>query len=192
MARASALASTARAECATPAGREEPGVWFERLFEREYTTVVAVAQRILQDAHEAEDVAQEAFVQFHRLGTHDLAAAPSWLRAAAVHLALNSIRARKRRSRREESEALDRQRLDSHDSSLQDPQYAAIANEARAEVRDALSRLPTKHAAVLACRYSGLSYADIAATLDVPVGQIGTLLRRAEAALRKELTRATR
>ena len=40
-------------------------------------------------------------------------------------------------------------------------------------------------------RYSGLSYAEIAAALGVSTGQIGTLLRRAEAALRKEMKNAT-
>jgi len=58
-------------------------------------------------------------------------------------------------------------------------------------VRAALGRLPAKSAAVLALRYSGLSYAETAAALGVNVGQVGTLLRRAEAALRKEMTHAT-
>ncbi len=35
---------------------------FERLFEREYARVVRIAQRVLGDTGEAEDVAQEAFV----------------------------------------------------------------------------------------------------------------------------------
>ena len=50
---------------------------------------------------------------------------------------------------------------------------------------------PARSAAVLALRYSGLSYAEVAAALGVGVGQVGTMLRRAEAALRKEITNAT-
>ena len=60
-------------------------------------------------------------------------------------------------------------------------------NEDRRRVREALARLPQKPAAVLVLRASGLSYAEVAQALGVGTGQIGTLLRRAEAALRKEV-----
>jgi RNA polymerase sigma-70 factor (ECF subfamily) len=64
-------------------------------------------------------------------------------------------------------------------------------NEDRRAVRAALARLAPKPAAVLVLRASGLSYAEVAEALGVGTGQIGTLLRRAEAALRKEVTRGT-
>ncbi|TME54766.1 MAG: RNA polymerase sigma factor, partial [Chloroflexi bacterium] len=48
-----------------------------------------------------------------------------------------------------------------------------------------------KPAAALAMRASGLSYAEVAQALGVGIGQVGTLLRRAEASLRKEVTRGT-
>ena len=54
-------------------------------------------------------------------------------------------------------------------------------------VRDALRRMPERSAAVLVLRYSGLSYAEVARALGIGAGQIGTLLRRAEERLRKEL-----
>ena len=66
-----------------------------------------------------------------------------------------------------------------------------MEDEQRQEVRQALARLPKKSATVLALRYSGLSYAEVAAALGVKTGQVGTLLRRAETALRKEMTDAT-
>ena len=56
----------------------------------------------------------------------------------------------------------------------------------------ALSRLPRHSATVLVLRHSGLSYTEVADAMGVKVGQVGTMLRRAEAALRKELDRATR
>jgi RNA polymerase sigma-70 factor (ECF subfamily) len=58
-------------------------------------------------------------------------------------------------------------------------------------VQAALSRLPERSAAVLALRYSGLSYAEVAAALGVKTNAVGTLLRRAEAALRKEMSHGT-
>jgi RNA polymerase sigma-70 factor (ECF subfamily) len=44
---------------------------------------------------------------------------------------------------------------------------------------------------VLALRYSGLSYAEVAVALKVNTGQVGTLLRRAELALKKEVERVS-
>ena len=58
-------------------------------------------------------------------------------------------------------------------------------------MRAALGRLAPKPAAVLVLRASGLSYAEVAQALGIGIGQIGTLLRRAETALRKEVTRGT-
>jgi len=40
---------------------------------------------------------------------------------------------------------------------------------------------------VLTLRYGGLSYAEVAAALGVGINQVGTLLKRAEDALRKEM-----
>jgi RNA polymerase sigma-70 factor (ECF subfamily) len=37
---------------------------FEELFRKEYARVVAIARRVVGDADEAEDVAQEVFVSF--------------------------------------------------------------------------------------------------------------------------------
>jgi RNA polymerase sigma-70 factor (ECF subfamily) len=72
-----------------------------------------------------------------------------------------------------------------------DPQQVVEVEEDRRRVRDALARLPVKSASVLALRYSGLSYVEVGSALGVGTGQVGTLLRRAEQALRKEMNRAT-
>jgi len=157
---------------------------FERLFMSEYGKVVAIAQRVLADRAEAEDVAQEVFLDFHRRHPADASYASGWLHTAAVHTALNRIRSRKRRERRELAEGRPATAVD-------DPQQAVLAEEERRNVRAALARLPVKAASVLARRYSGLSYVEVGAALGVGAGQVGTLLRRAETALKKEMTRAT-
>ena len=66
-----------------------------------------------------------------------------------------------------------------------------IDREGRAELRRVLARLPRRSAAVLVMRHGGMSYAEIAEALGVKVGHVGTLLRRAESALRKEMDRET-
>jgi len=66
-----------------------------------------------------------------------------------------------------------------------------IEREARADVRRVLGRLPRRSAAILVMRHVGMSYLEIAQALGVKVGHVGTLLRRAESALRKENDRET-
>ncbi len=56
-------------------------------------------------------------------------------------------------------------------------------------VRAALARLPHKQAAALVLRHSGLSYAEVAAALDLSPASVGTTVRRAESHLLEELNR---
>jgi len=156
---------------------------FEALFRKEYPRVVAIAHRVVADGDEAEDVAQDVFVSFYRKHPADAHYAAPWLYAAAAHTALNALRARQRRGKRDAVEALRR------DALAPDPADAAETAETRSEVRAALARLPERSAALLALRYSGLSYEEIAAALGLRLSSIGTLLRRAEDAFRKEVAK---
>ena len=52
--------------------------------------------------------------------------------------------------------------------------------------------MPRHAATVLVLRHSGLSYAEIAEAMKVHIGQVGTMVRRAEAKFRKEVDHATR
>jgi RNA polymerase sigma-70 factor (ECF subfamily) len=158
---------------------------FEALFTAEYARVAGIANRVLADPHEAEDVAQEDFIDFHRLHSASAQYAPAWLHRAAAHAALNRLRGARRRQRRELAQA-----ADGSDQTL-DPAKQVEVNEDRRRVRQALAKMAPKPASVLVLRASGLSYAEVAQALGVGIGQVGTLLRRAESALRKEVSRGT-
>ena len=158
---------------------------FEALFRTEYARVVGIANRVLADPHEAEDVAQDVFIDFHRLHSATAQYGPAWLHRAAAHASLNRLRGARRRQKREVAQALE------EGERTLDPQKQVVVDEDRRQVRAALGRLAPKPAAALAMRASGLSYAEVAEALGVGIGQIGTLLRRAETSLRKEVSRGT-
>ncbi len=152
----------------------------------EYGRVVAVANRVLGDRGEAEGVAQEVFLDFHRRHPAGAGFAGAWLHQAAVHSSLNRLRGRRRREKRELTQA-----LAERTAPPDDPARLVELAEQRGTVRQALARLRPKAAAGLILRYSGLSYAEVGAALQVGTGQVGTLLRRAEQALKKELELGT-
>ena len=150
----------------------------DEVFRRDYRLVVQVAARVLGSQDEAEDVAQEVFLSFGRSSV-PVAEARGWLSVAAAHTALNLLRSGRRRTAREATV--------SDATVVPDIADAVVTNEDRSRVRAALARLPRKQAVAVVLRHSGLSYADVAAALDMSPGSVGTTVRRAEAALRKEL-----
>lgn len=156
---------------------------FESFFRTHYRSVVRLAQGVVGDSQRAQDVAQEVFLAAYRRFPGDYDEAAGWVRVAAVHTALNLLRGERRRDRR--------QLLVHAVTPLPSPEDTVIEREARADVRRVLGRLPRRTAAVLVMRHGGMSYVEIAEALGVKVGQVGTLLRRAETALRKEIDRET-
>src|SRR5438552_16611064 len=156
---------------------------FESLFRTEYPRVVRIANRVLADPHEAEDVAQDVFIDFHRLHSATAQYAPAWLHRAAAHASLNRLRGARRRQKREVAQALE------DGERMLDPEKQIEVDEDRRQVRAALGRLAPEPAAALAMRASRLSYTEVAQALGVGIGQAGTSLRRAETALRKEVSR---
>jgi RNA polymerase sigma factor (sigma-70 family) len=153
----------------------------EDVFRSDYARVVAIAARVLGSRDQAEDVAQDVFLSFGRSSV-PTGEAGGWLTVATAHTALNLLRSGRRRTAREEAAG---------DGPTVVPDVAdlVITREERKSVRDALARLPHRQAAALVLRHSGLSYAEVAAALDLSPGSVGTTVRRAESVLLKELNR---
>jgi RNA polymerase sigma-70 factor (ECF subfamily) len=164
---------------AGPAGRGAVRADLEQVFRAAYPRVVAVAARVLGSRDEAEDVAQEVFLGFGRSSV-PAGEAVGWLSVAAAHTALNHLRSGRRRACREEAAG-------DGGAVCPDVADAVVTRDERRRVRAALARLPRRQAVALVLRHSGLSYAEVAAALELSVGSVGTTVRRAEAALRKEL-----
>lgn len=168
-----------------PVGGAGGATAFETFFRANYPGVVRIAMGVVGDAHAAQDVAQDVFIaaerRFADLG--DTSHAAAWVRVAAVHAGLNDLRGRRRRDRRHIRAG--------GVAAPASPEEIVLDRASQEEVRRALSRLPRRAATVLVLRHTGLSYAEVAQAMGVRIGQVGTMLRRAETALRKEIERAT-
>jgi RNA polymerase sigma factor (sigma-70 family) len=163
-------------------GRGAVRVDLDAVFRRDYRLVVSVAARVLGSSDHAEDVAQDVFISFGRSSV-PAGEARGWLCVAAAHTALNLLRSGRRRVSREQAST------PAHHAVVSDVADAVVTLEERSRVRSALVRLPRRQAVALVLRHSGLSYAEVAAALDLSPASVGTTVRRAESALRKELIR---
>lgn len=117
---------------------------------------------------DAEDAAQEAFVRLLDANPRNPRA---WLYAVASNLA----RDRTRRVRRQAS------LLRAHgiaDQSV-DPDIDLVRAERRRSVQVVLAMLPPRDQHLLLLHHGGASYREIAATLGVAPGSVGSLLTRA-------------
>ncbi len=96
----------------------------------------------------------------------------------AVRTGLNELRRRLRSHRHE--------RLSDATPGAPDPEQVRAAAEEQEHVRTVLAALDPRQAELLLLRGSGLSYADLAAALELNPASVGTLLSRAQQAFRKE------
>ena len=166
------------------AGRAQAGDGqaFAELVSRYQRTVLNLAYRMLGDAQEAEDVAQEVFIRVYQsLDRFDPSRRFfSWLYRIAVNRCL-SVRGRERL----DTFAGDEREL--ADSALSPEQQASRA-ETRAAVQRAIARLPEHERTLVALRYGAdLSYEAIAATMQLPIGTVKTRLFRARQRLAQML-----
>jgi RNA polymerase sigma-70 factor (ECF subfamily) len=161
---------------------------FSRLVETHMRAVYAVAYRMMGDHDAADDVAQETFVRAYRaLGRYDPTYSfYTWLRTIATRVALHEL-AKRRRRRTEGGESFE-MAAETLPTTAPDPQSLAEADELGSRVWRALALLPEEYRAVIVLRsQEQLSYAEIARTLDIPVGTVMSRLARGRERLRAAL-----
>lgn len=154
---------------------------FGKLVRCHQAGVVSVVYRMCGDTRLAEDAAQEAFVRaWQNLPAYE-ARAPfrNWLYRIATNAALDVLR------RERPTTELDEVRL-AHPGP--NPEVALIAQEQATQVQQAIMDLPPASRSVLILReYEGLSYKEIASTLDIPLGTVMSRLNYARTKLGEQL-----
>jgi len=146
--------------------------------------VYRLAYRLTGNQHDAEDLTQEVFVRvFRSLSSYTPGTFEGWLHRITTNLFLDLVRRRARI--RFDPLPDDAERLPSKDRG---PAAVYDDNSFDADVQAALDALPPDfRAAVVLCDLEGLSYEEIAATLDVKIGTVRSRIHRGRAALRAAL-----
>lgn len=163
-------------EAYQPGSRED----FDRLYRTAYPRVYRTLSAILRDPSEAEDCAQDAFVQAFRAWNRWRPDAPAeaWVHRIAVNRAISY---RRRARLRTVAEVL--RRLGRPATSVNPADTAT-----RPDLLTALRSLPPKLAAAIVLRhYHGYNNREIAAALGVSERTIGSRLHQAAERLREIL-----
>src|SRR5512134_1082782 len=173
------------------AQRNERGA-FDLLVLKYQHKVVKLVARLLRDPAEAEDVAQEAFVKAYRaLGSfRGDSAFYTWLYRIAVNTARNAIASRQRRPLDYEAELSESEQsnLASRLRHTDTPEATALSEEIRVTVNQAIEELPEDlRTAIVLREVEGLSYEEIAAAMDCPVGTVRSRIFRAREAIDRAL-----
>jgi RNA polymerase sigma-70 factor (ECF subfamily) len=159
---------------------------FRVLVDREKANVIGLCRRLLRDPMEAEDVAQEAFVQAYRALPTFRGDGPfgAWLGRIATRMAVARLKRPadlRADPTREEGWLID-------PGSGVDPQLTMLDGERRAQVQAAISSLPEHQRRIVAMRFYGdMSLDEISSATGAPVGTVKSRLHRALAALRGRL-----
>jgi RNA polymerase sigma-70 factor (ECF subfamily) len=170
---------------------------FKHLVDLYHTAVIGTCYRILGNREDAEDVAQEAFVQVHRKvssfrGDSKLS---TWLYRVAVNLSLNQLRKKKWNSYFGIL-TLSERRVEEAAGAVEAPapsrpDRAFEADERARLLSEALAALPEKQrAAIVLHKSEGLSHEEVAQVLGVSISSVESLIHRARRKLQKKLLRS--
>jgi len=147
--------------------------------------VYRLAYRLTGNPHDAEDLTQEVFVRvFRSLASYTPGTFEGWLHRITTNLFLDQAR-RKAKIR---FDALADDAETRIPSRAVTPDVAVLDGLFDDDVETALAALPPDfRAAVVLCDIEGLSYEEIAATLDIKLGTVRSRIHRGRAQLREAL-----
>lgn len=163
---------------------------FAEIVRRYQKPVYSLAYRLTNNAEDAQDLAQEAFLKIYQVldKYNDDYKFFSWMYKVAANVCYTGLRKRKNEA---EEVALDNiiEFTPLVPSRHSQPEDYAEAREDQRLVRQAIKELPEKYRVPLVLRYlEDFTYQEIADYLDLPVSTIETRLYRAKSLLQKRLS----
>ncbi len=165
---------------------------FDLLVIKYQNRIIKLVARYVKDHHEAQDVAQDAFLKAYRAlpRFRGDSAFYTWLYRIAINTAKNYLVARSRRPIAADISNQDGESMDPWDL-LRDeasPDRLLQTDEIRDTIARTIAELPDDLKMAISLReLEGLSYEEIAETMDCPIGTVRSRIFRAREAIEREL-----
>ena len=166
---------------------------FDLLVGKYQRKLFRLLSRLIRDPAEIEDVAQEAFVKAYRAlpNFRGESAFYTWLYRIAINTAKNYLVAQGRRAPTQtETEISDAENFDDGESLRTEdtPDRMLLSKQVAEAVNRAIERLPEDLRTALVLReLEGLTYEEIAASMNCPIGTVRSRIFRAREAVAEEL-----
>jgi RNA polymerase sigma-70 factor, ECF subfamily len=154
--------------------------------------IVNLVMRYVRDPDQALDITQEAFLKAYRAlpRFRGDAAFYTWMYRIAVNTAKNYLAAQRRRPMDVELDMQDPEQYELH-AKLKEtdtPEAVTLSHELQATVERAIAALPEDlRAAIVLRELDGMSYEEIAQTMECPVGTVRSRIFRARDAIGKKI-----
>ncbi len=166
---------------------------FDLLVLRYQHKIIKLIMRYVREPADALDIAQDAFLKAYRAlpRFRGDSAFYTWMYRIAINTAKNHLVAQKRRPvdfdlDLQDSEPFDVQHLL---KDIDTPEGLALTDEIRQTVQDAIAELPPDlRTAIVLREMEGMSYEQIAQTMECPVGTVRSRIFRAREAIDKRIS----
>jgi len=155
---------------------------FDELYARFERPLFGFALAFVRDAAEAEDVLHEAFLAVLRERARGIRSFRAWVFEVTRHLCLNRARSKSRAARAVAAYADGEEPPPGADEQLATHRRAATLERA-------VARLPAPYTELYRLRASGLSYDEVAAILEIPVGTVKSRMHEMVLRLKREVDR---
>ena len=165
---------------------------FDMLVLKYQHKIVNLVMRYVRDPELALDITQEAFIKAYRAipRFRGDSAFYTWMYRIAVNTAKNHLAAQRRRPMDVELDLQDPEQYDLH-AKLREtdtPEGVTLGNELKETVERAIAALPEDlRTAIILRELEGMSYEEIAQTMECPVGTVRSRIFRARDAIGKKV-----
>ena len=154
--------------------------------------IIQLVNRYVKDPSEAQDVAQEAFIKAYRaLGNfRGDSAFYTWLYRIAINTAKNYLVSRSRRNSDYQVDIQDAEVFENAPQlqGMETPERHLLNQEIVDTIQEAIDKLPEEmRTAIMLREFEGMSYEEIAETMDCPVGTVRSRIFRAREAIDNKL-----
>lgn len=156
----------------------------------------AIVGRFIRDADEVADVTQEAFIKAYKALPKFRGESQfyTWLYRIAINTAKNHLVSKSRRPANTDIDIEDAEQFANNDKLIDEasPESSLMTDELSAIIKNSLRALPENLRTALTLReFEGMSYEDIAAVMDCPVGTVRSRIFRAREFLDERILAVT-